>query len=113
MRARDDAMSAVSLPAKKNDSRRQTTTASSANQSSGLMVLSEVLHKKVPDRAGLNIGRDEAFSDAARQDERQPPAPDLLVLGHQLHQAVDARHAAGHFGKARGQADRGKMRGHA
>ena len=39
-----------------------------------------------------------SLADAARQDEGERAALDLLVLGDQVHQAVGVGHAAGHLG---------------
>src|SRR5215831_2100792 len=113
MRAREEAMRAVSLPAKKNESSRQPRTAASANQSSITICLAEYCLKKGSDLTRIDIGCDEARADGVRQDEREAAALHLLVLGHELHQAVDCGSSAGNVAGPGRQADRGKMCGDA
>src|SRR5215471_7819958 len=113
MRAREAAMRAVSLPAKKNESSRQPRTAARANQSSITICLAEDCLEKGPDLARIDIGRDEACADGARQNERKAAALHLLVLRHQFHQPVDCGSSAWDVACLGRQADRGKMGGDA
>src|SRR5215813_8700145 len=87
MLAREEAVNAVSLPAKKAESRIQIRTATRANQSWPAFAR-EFLDQKGVDLGGIDVGRDEAFADSARQDERQLASLDLFVLGDEFHQAV-------------------------
>ncbi len=61
--------------------------------------------RKARTAAGIDIAGDEALADAARQDEGQGAARDLLVLRDQLHQPVGVRQLAGNVGDAGRQAD--------
>src|SRR5262249_59333340 len=53
--------------------------------------LGELLDQKGTHLGGIDVGRDEAGADPARQDEGEPAALDLLVLSDEFHQAVGAR----------------------
>src|SRR5579871_5542624 len=84
MRAREEAVSAVSLPEKKNEARRQTTTATSEAISKGVM---GHISKNCPaprrasrEQPESNALRDFRLADAAREDEHKGAVPDLLVL---------------------------------
>ena len=91
MLAREEAVSAVSLPAKNADSSRQTNTITSESQSCRDHYLGELVGKE-----GAHLGRadvvfDEGLADAAHQDEGELAALHFLVLRDQIHQCVDAR----------------------
>ena len=65
MRAREDAVSAVSLPAKKNESssRQSDDRERSASQSSrrGHRIMRELLGEEGADLGGIDVGRDEGL----------------------------------------------------
>src|SRR5689334_17695499 len=90
IRAFEAAVSAVSAPEKKAESNRQSTTTRTAIQGSTLTSapppcmsgLRQLRGEEVPHRTGIDAARDEAFADAARQDEGESAALDLLVLVH-------------------------------
>src|SRR5450759_5025758 len=126
MLARDDAVSAVSLPAKNADSSSNTNTVTIASQSwASISLDSDPLSLNQRDRLsssrvkfigeeGAHLGRtdvilDEGLADAAHQDKRELAALNFLVLCDQVHQRVDTRHAAGDILEISGQANRGKM----
>src|SRR5262249_4997334 len=71
--------------------------------------LGELLDQKGTHLGGIDVGRDEAGADPARQDEGEPAALDLLVLSDEFHQAVGAPWAAGNRGDWDRQADRRKV----
>src|SRR5262249_14517110 len=72
-------------------------------------LLAELLDKEGADLGSVDVGRDEARADPARQDERQLTALDLLVLGNELHQAIDAGRAAGNLRGTRRQTACGEV----
>jgi len=72
-------------------------------------LLGEFVDQKGADLGGVDVGRDEAGADPARQDERQLPSLDLLVLRDEFHQAVGVGQAARDRGDTDRQADGGKM----
>src|SRR5665811_616228 len=126
MLAREEAVSAVSLPAKNADSSSNTNTVMIASQSwASISLDSDPLSLNQRDRLsgsrvkfvgeeGAHLGRtdvilDEGRSDAAHQDKGELAALHFLVLRDQVHQRVDARHAAGDIFQLGGQTDRRKM----
>src|SRR5258708_16660659 len=84
------------------DRRKQSAVQASRRQSS----LGELLDQKGTDLGGIDVGRNEACADPARQNESQLAALDLLVLGNELHQTIDTGHAARNGGRTRRQAAR-------
>ena len=63
MRARENAVSAVSLPEKKNESQRQSTMTMSDSQSSMLIDSASFSIKKARTSDASTVGRDEARAD--------------------------------------------------
>ncbi len=61
----------------------------------------------------IDIGFDEGFPDAPREDERELAALYFLVLRHQVQQAIRPRQLAGNFRHPGRQADGRKMTGDA
>src|SRR5215470_2419651 len=110
MAARDEAVSAVSLPEKRNDSTSPNRTIRMLSQS-GIVMASggQPFGEVSPHLGGVDIGRNEGLADAAREDERELAALDLLVLRHQFHQPVDVGESALHLREMGRQADRRKV----
>src|SRR5215471_21404608 len=81
--------------------------------SRGLSSLGEFLDQKGVDLGGIDVGRDEAFADSARQDERQLASLDLFVLGNEFHQTVGAGQTTGNRGEMDRQTHRRKVTLHA
>src|SRR5262245_62154325 len=71
--------------------------------------LGELFGEKRPYLVRIDVGRNEARADPARQDEGEPSALDLLVLGHEVEQAVDSGQGAGNLGDLGRQAGRGQV----
>src|SRR5450756_1462097 len=107
MLAREEAVSAVSLPAKNADSSSNTNTVTIASQSwASISLDSDPLSLNQRDRLsgsrvkfigeeGAHLVRtdvilDEGRSDAAHQDKGELAALHFLVLRDQVHQRVDA-----------------------
>src|SRR6185437_9108898 len=110
MLARDDAVNAVSLPAKKADSRRQITTTTSDIQSAAVMGSGDGVSQKRAHVGRIDIAFDEGLADAAHENESERAAFHFLVLCDQTHQGIDARDAAGNLPNMGRQADRRKVR---
>ena len=93
MLAREDAVSAVSLPAKNADSSRHTNTTTSESQSFAVICLRirVLIRQKGAHVGGIDVVFDERLADAAHQNEGELAALHFLVLGDQIHQ----RSAAG------------------
>ena len=91
MLAREDAVSAVSLPAKNADSSRQTRTTSRESQSVAVIVALSLSARNARTSAALDVVLDEGLADAAHQNEGELAALHFLVLRDQVHQRVDAR----------------------
>ena len=91
MRAREDAVSAVSLPAKKNDSSRQSEDDDDRKPVECGHRAASFSVRNARTSAASTSRSDEGLPDAARQDEGELAALDLLVLRHQLHQRVRRR----------------------
>src|SRR6516225_8023238 len=111
MAAREDAVSAVSLPENRNEINRHSMTVKAIIRSMVVIerALGELLGKKRADLSGVDVAGNECLADGACQNESQPAAFDLLVLGDQIHKAVEVGNAAGHVRRARRQADVDKM----
>src|SRR3569833_3706043 len=86
MLARDDAVSAVSLPAKKAEHMRQTRTTASESQSAAVMMSGDGAGQKCAHFGRVDLVFDESLADAAHEDERQRAAFHFFVLGDQIHQ---------------------------
>jgi len=63
----------------------------SAIQSSVSIVRRSCRSGKARTSAAFNVGCDKGLADAARQDEGEPSAFDLLVLRNDIHEPVDMR----------------------
>src|SRR4029077_13659801 len=109
MRPRENAISAVSLPAKKNDSRRQARTRMIENQSNRVIVSAYFFSEKGAHLRGIDITFHKSLADAAHQDEGELAARHLLVLGNECHQPVRIGAQGRHIVWPRRQADRCKM----
>src|SRR6478672_7871226 len=98
MLAREEAVSAVSLPAKNADSKRQINTTTRDIQSAAVIGASrgERAFEESADLGRLDVVLDECLPDAAHENERERAAFDLLVLCDQLHQDIYTGYAAGH-----------------
>src|SRR5262245_31536830 len=90
MAARDATVSAVSLPENRNDITRQTTTATMMMMSA-VVIVCELCAQKCAHVLGIDVRRDERAADAARKNEGELAALDLLVLGDEVHQRIDRR----------------------
>src|SRR3569833_272325 len=101
--ARDDAVSAVSLPAKKAEHMRQTRTTASDNQSEAVMASGDGAGQKCAHFGGVDLVFDEGVADAAHENEGQRAALHLLVLCDEIHQGIDIRNAVGHLFHMGGQ----------
>src|SRR4029079_5366347 len=106
--AREDAVSAVSLPENKNDISRQIATMMTKKMSA-VVIVGELSREECTHVLGIDVGRNEGPADTAGEDERELAALDLLVLRDQVHQRVDCRHLL-HLRQARRQPDTGQMR---
>src|SRR6185295_2425773 len=132
IRAREDAVNAVSLPAKNAEISRQSTTTTSDSQSEAVIGLfssdyflahdlirhpphlsgscfSKFFGEKGPNLGGIDFVFDKRVADPAHQYEGERSAFYFLVLADQIHQDVNARNSAGHILYLCGQSCRRKM----
>src|SRR6476660_8573214 len=118
MDARDDAVRAVSLPENRKEISRHSTTARMITRSTVVMVqglpwdgglypdhpnraqilksrrsnLSALLRQKSTNLGSIDVICHEGFADSARENECEPAAFDLLVLGDEPHERIRVRH---------------------
>src|SRR5512146_1372620 len=74
MLARDDAVSAVSLPAKKAEHMRQTRTTASESQSAAVMMSGDGAGQKRAHFGRIDLVLDEGLADAAHENEGERAA---------------------------------------
>src|SRR3569832_2783023 len=109
MLARDDAVSAVSLPAKKAEHMRQTRTTARESQSAAVMAAGDSAGQKCAHLGGIDVVFDKSAADAAHKNEGERAALHFLVLRDQIHQDIDIRDIVGHLLEMGRQADPRKM----
>src|SRR5579871_977170 len=111
--ARDEPVSAVSLAAKNAEISSRTMTMRNESQCIVLASAQLALQEGVDGRR-LDVRRDHGLTQRLQQNERQAPAPDLLVLRHQRHQRIRVTDAflreSGDILQSGRQADGCKMR---
>ena len=90
MRARDDAISAVSLPAKKNESRRQRRTATSASQSSSNIVQASFSARKARTSSASTSGAMKLSPTPRARMKVSLPRFTFLSWAISVHQLIDA-----------------------
>src|SRR5260221_12888871 len=83
----------------------RTSAIFALQQSSG----GDRLGEKGADRFRWHVARDEGLADAARQDEGDAPAPDLLVLAHGGEQGLGGKRPSVWPGDRRRQAAGGEV----
>src|SRR6056297_4314571 len=115
IRARDEAVSAVSLPEKKPEIAKQSSTATREIQTDRSITSCSARAGQFLCEKGVHIlrrhtFRDETLTDAPAQNEGESPADHLFVLRHGAEQIIGAADGARNIGKPRRQTRLAQMR---